>query len=59
MKLNQKDVLKLLFLQSTAYYLLEFRCNFYFMPGPWQWEHSGAVSPNLVVPRKVCFKHTL
>jgi len=34
MNLNQKYVLKLLFLQSTVYIFAGIRCNFYFTPGP-------------------------
>jgi len=70
MNLNQKYVIKLLFLRPTAYlleftYLLEFRCNFYFMPVPQPWVHSGAASlkffcsPQILVPRKVRFKHII
>jgi len=51
MNLNQKYILKLLFLQSKAYIFAGIY-KFYCMPGRWPCGHSGAASLNFLCPEK-------
>jgi len=54
--MNKKYVLKLYFYSQQTTYLLEFRCNFYFIPDPQPWGFQGSV-PKIFCAQKSCFKH--
>ena len=50
--LNKNMLWNYYFYTQQPTYLLEFRCNFFFMPDLQPWGHSGAVPLNFLCPEK-------
>ena len=53
MNLNQKYILKLLFLLSATYILAGIQMQLYFIPGPQPWGHSRQVSLIFFAPPQI------